>query len=97
MRVIAPADGQIAFLELVGEDERLSQIHKVPRTPFTVSDATCPPPCSVVVYWYLPSLSIFIASSIAPFSSRSKPFSSSSGVFSTHTSGATPKFSRLMP
>ena len=32
------------------------------------------PPCAgggVVVYWYLPSLSIFIASSIATFSSRS--------------------------
>ena len=55
-----------------------------------------PPAAGAVVYWYLPSFSIFIASSIAAFSSRSNPVSSSSGVFSAHTSGATPKFSRLM-
>ena len=42
-------------------------------------------------------LSIFIASSIATFSSRSRPFASSAGEFFTHTSGGTPKFSRSKP
>jgi len=40
-------------------------------------------------YCHFPSLSIFKASSIAALSSRSNPFSSSSGVFLTKTSGAT--------
>jgi hypothetical protein len=32
MRVVGAADGQIAFLELVGEGERLSQIHGCPTS-----------------------------------------------------------------
>jgi len=41
-------------------------------------------------YCHAPAVSIFITSSIAACSSRSTPRSSSSGVFSIHTSGATP-------
>src|SRR5687768_9637990 len=56
----------------------------------------CRPPFSVV-YCHFPSFIIFMTSSTAALSSRSKPRSSSIAEFFTITSGATPKFSRLMP
>ena len=45
---------------------------------------------STGVNWYFPERSIFIASSHAALSSRSKPRTSSIGVLTTHTSGGTP-------
>ena len=52
---------------------------------------------SPVIFFGAPSFNIFTASSIAVLSSRSNFLSSSIGVFFTHTSGGTPRFSRFTP